>query len=423
MRQRRMYAITETEEFEGQSIPFQVPLHALVDSQSEYANYPDFQRDGHIWPERYEYELIKTLVLRGYVPPILVCKRLDGKPGKWVIDGQQRLQTMLRFVAALKADLAHKPIPRDETGSHYFYFRISQRQQELLLSSMIKFEELQKVTPSLLARTFLSLQNQVSATTAEKLWASPSKLNSAVKDVYNFSPFFQEVYTGRTRRKQPFQMAAYPVIIEMFKPFTDLDGSRLKLLMDGRKDSLVHDGIEDRVIDNLAHASRLFEGVKVAAMTEAIIMYQCVWLLKFIGCNLEETRTRALTPWYRTIEKLNAESRAAGFMNLFAQFVNRKTQMHYWRSWIEDIVYGNLIAGGQETAVLAQMQRLTGWLRQDGICEACKEQHVQLTDMNKHVFRPADNQRPEVCRNVKMQKIGDRVYPLENNAFVIQGVI
>ena len=418
-RQRKVYSIPEdAEEFDGESIPFRLPVHSLVDNLGEYANIPDFQRDKHVWPERYKYEFIKTLCLRGYVPAILVCKRLDGGDGEWIIDGQQRVDTLTQFVLAMKADLAGKDIPKDEDG-YYFYFRLSKRHRENLLSYKLRFEELQNPSKALLSRTFLSLQNQVSATTAEKMWAASSSLNDVIKLVYTFSPYFQDFYVGRAkkgkdRRKQSYQMASYPVMIELAAPFAELSGTHLQAALDGRRDDLVYPGLEDTVVKNLDYVQKLFDGVKCAAMTEAIIMYQCVWLLKHIGVDLDETPRGALTSWYAKVQELNKDSRDSGFMNMFAMFTKRKQQMKYWRPWLEEIVYGNLVAGSDSDRVRANMQRFTGWLRNDGICPGCNNPHVQIRDIDKHLFREADRHNGRVtCVSIPVMSFPQRLLVTE----------
>ena len=377
------------------AIPFQLPLHALFASRSYYQNYPKFQRE-EVWPDRFKFELIDSLVRGAYVPDILVTSMPNTASGErlyWVLDGQQRLETMLEFMCALEADTAAKPIPRDEHGDELFYFRLTERQQARLRARNIKFTELTNVTGSLLSLTFLRLQNSVPLTTAEKLWASPSSLTDVTTGVYRH-PFFTTLYDGSSTRKKPFQMAMYPGVVEMFAPFADMNSVRLKALASGTRRELVYPDMEETIRRRLDLVTHLFSGVKVGSMSELIIMYQAVWLLEWVGADLAHTPEGVLRAWYAKIEELNKESRKDHFMNLFALMPNAKVQKNKWREWIPEIVYGRMVNIPDTQATDAQMQRLTGWLRENGICPRCHSPHVKLSEVTSHVFRPADEHNP-----------------------------
>lgn len=402
----KLYTIKDDEPIDTNSFPFQLPLHALYASRDIYENYPPFQRE-QVWPDRFKYELIDSLVRGAYIPDILITA-MPGNPRlKWVLDGQQRLSVMLEFMAALEADTAHRPLPKHKDGSEYFYFRLNKSQQDRIRMRMVKFTEIQNASDDMLSTTFLRLQNQISLTTAEKLWASPSALRNVACEVYTH-PFFEALYDGRTQRRQTFQMAIYPAVIEMFKPFADMPGSRLKDLAAGSRSDLVYAGMADVVRARLDMAQKLFDGCKISAMSETVILCQAIWLLDFIGADFARTRPGALVGWYHNVEHLNDESRAKGFMNLFAQFTGKKVQCKWWSKWLDEIVYGGMVELKDEQKSLAALQRFTGWLRHDGICPSCNAAHTRLVDVEKHVFRPADahlTRTPECLQQVPQLRV------------------
>jgi hypothetical protein len=394
----RNYAIQDDIAIDVISYPFQIPLHALYASKDMYANYPDCQRQ-EVWPERYKKDLIDSLVKGLFVSELLLTNRMDGKPGKWVIDGQQRLQCMMQFFEALEADLRGDPIPKNEEGEEYFYFRLTQSQEERLRNRMIKFTELQNMTEELLTITFLRIQNQVSLSPAEKLWASRSQFRDVAAKVYEH-PFYKEMYQGQTKRRQAFQMAIYPVMVEMFKPFADMNSPHLRTFSGRTRDELIYSGMTEVIHDNIDLVMNLYDGIKPFSMTEMIIMYQSIWLLKFLGIDLTNTPHGALAAWYGKTIVQNPENRKRGGKSLFSQMTQYKVQREMWERWLDEIIYGNYINLGDETQknrVLAQLQRVTGWLRHDGICKTCGSAHVRLVDVEKHIFRPADSHRPGNC--------------------------
>ena len=387
------YIIQDDTDLNVFSLPFQLPLHALYASKDTYVNYPSFQRQ-EVWPDKFKFELIDSLVRGAYVPDILVTDRTDGQEGMWVLDGQQRLQTMMHFMAALEADINHQPIPHDEHGLPYFYFRLTKKQDDRLRRCMIKFSKLQGVAGDMLSTTFLRLQNQVALSSAEKLWASPSRFRNIAATVHEH-PFYKQIYTGRTTRRQTFQMSIYPVVIEMYKPFADMNNNRLRQLTEGARSELLYDGMEQTILKNMDLVTKLYDGVHTSSMIEMVAMYQSVWLLNFIEADLEGTSPGALAPWYQQVVVSHRQNAASSTLtrSAFARMGSYKMQRQMWTKWLDEIVYGNFISLGdseRERRTLAQLQRVTGWLKNNGICRSCGNPHVRLLDIERHVFRAAD---------------------------------
>lgn len=70
--------------------------------------HPEFQRFFR-WDEEQKTKLIESILLGIPIPPIFVSQKLDGT---WdVIDGQQRLSTILQFLHVLKKDDGEKYPP------------------------------------------------------------------------------------------------------------------------------------------------------------------------------------------------------------------------------------------------------------------------------------------------------------------------
>lgn len=63
--------------------------------------HPEFQRFFR-WDDEQKTKLIESILLGIPIPPVFVAQRINGK---WdVIDGQQRLSTILQFAKLLKKD-------------------------------------------------------------------------------------------------------------------------------------------------------------------------------------------------------------------------------------------------------------------------------------------------------------------------------
>lgn len=381
-------AFTKKPDFEVvKSRSINVPIGAVYHDRKHYEDYPPFQRD-KVWKSNMKRELVESILQGMYVPAILVCNRPPDSRGYWVVDGQQRLSTIMEVMEIISGDrvTAKKYTPADPRP---FNFPMSEAQRERFRDYPLTFIILEEVTEKQLGVMFRRLQNQVPLTTAEKLWSYTSE---TTKQALNLSThdFYEQLYTGKTNRKQTFQASMYPVIIQMQKPFGDMSANMLHTFARGGRDDLISSGMADELKTNMNYVSWLFQGVRMAAMTELIIMYQAVWLLRFIGCDLDACEPGALCSWYAEVERLNNEYRTNGFMNLFAQMPRKKFQKQFWLEHLPKIVYGNHVVLGDPNRVYMQMQRVIGWIKNDGICKQCNEQHVKLLDVERHAFRPGD---------------------------------
>lgn len=78
--------------------------------------HPEFQRFFR-WDDEQKTRLIESILLGIPIPPIFVAQRIDGK---WdVIDGQQRLSTVLQFLQVLKKDNGEKYTPLVLRGTKF----------------------------------------------------------------------------------------------------------------------------------------------------------------------------------------------------------------------------------------------------------------------------------------------------------------
>ncbi len=401
---KRIFSIQDEDIVEINSFPFQLPLHALYASRATYANYPPFQRE-KVWNDLYKFELIDTIVKKGYIPPLIIAARTDGIFGKWVLEGQQRLTTIMQFMEAMEADMAGQPVPKDEEGREYFYFRLTQKQEERLYSYHLRFEELLNVPETLQAETFERLNNQIALTKAERLWSKRSAFRNTAAAVCTH-PFFDTIYQGRKTRRQTFQASQYPVIVEMYRPFAEMSTERLDNLATGNRDMVIPFDAVDTIGQMLDIAVKLFSGVVITNMAELIPVYQAVWLMKFIGADFEATQPGALTDWYQRIQQRRSE----GYHSIFTEIRHKKVQIEKWQNWLDEIVYSGSVAFYNQTEALNQLQRVTGWLRHSGVCTSCSNPNVQLIDVKAHVFRPADMHNGMVnCKNPYVVSLPERI--------------
>jgi hypothetical protein len=419
--------IPEDDDIDVRSDSYKVPVSVIGQDAHKYLNVPDYQRE-KVWKEYYKFCLIRNIVRGLYIPDVIV--RPDANGQKWVTDGQQRLTTIVEFYQAMMAVEAGKAIPRDEEKREFFYFPLTPRQRTRFLSRPIRFTELIDVSDEIIAEQFQDLQHSVPLNPAERLNASPSKMASLAK-LAAVHPFFDVIYKGRKLRQQVIQMSIYAGMIEMYHGFCEMGSSRVIQLAENHmySDKLVFPGIEDRVIDNLDAISRIFLNLEVKSKTELIVLYQCVYFLRYLGVDLNEYESPrygftqiplreneygiiegGLMPWYREIQRQNSESPRGAFLSLFASMTAVKSQRLNWGRWIDDLVYKGYIQYPNEqkrNETEIRQQRLKGWIQRNGICPECNDQHVSLNTLDRHCFRYADKFLKGHC-SIEGVKVDDR---------------
>lgn len=83
------------------SYPMSIGEIVNLYKEGELNVHPEFQRF-YRWDEEQKTKLIESILLGIPIPPIFVSQKIDGK---WdVIDGQQRLSTVLQFLQVLKQE-------------------------------------------------------------------------------------------------------------------------------------------------------------------------------------------------------------------------------------------------------------------------------------------------------------------------------
>lgn len=373
------------------SRPMDVPIKAVHLQRDYYEHYPAFQRD-RVWPPSMQRELIDSILHGFYVPALLVCPRAGGG-GFWVIDGQQRLSTILAFMndefkTGEWADV------RDEPGHQMreprrLFSELSPAMREQCESYLLRFIVLDNVEDHLLSRMYRRLQHQIPLTTSEKLWSYSSQFTHAAVDT-TAHPFFAELYIGRRNRKQTFQMATYVLIVEQAGLFVGLEADRLRRYCSGRHDHLITQETRGSLALALSLVQYLFAGSQISVMTEIVLLLQAVRLLEAAGFDLSSSEQGCLSTWYQEIQRENQQDRARGFMNLFSQvpkvhFQRQVWQRHFWTMASQP----GLAYRGNPANKGRAVERILAWIRTDRHCIQCKKP-ISLDQINVHIVRPSD---------------------------------
>lgn len=372
-----------------------VPVHAIYRDKELYHNYPLFQRD-FVWPKKLKRELIQSILQGYYIPSIIMVPVPPDQPGQWnVIDGQQRLSTIIQQMSVLSGD---SPKPGNSTVSK-FYYPLTEEEAKAFRSYPINFVVINNYEPELLGEMFRRLQNQLPLTTGEKLYSYISPVTDTAKIIAK-SPYFGEIYTYSARvsgygapyndkRKQSFQASLYCIAVQIMYPFGDYNANRMHRFADMQD---ISQELCDEVVRIMDLTYHIFKGTKVHAMTEVLTQFMTAWILDFLGFDLANSTEGCLAEFYTCMKGYDKESWSSGRASVFAGMANRKYQKEFFRDNLGKLVYSDHYSSGLNTKlrhsfVMSNCSSFIGWLRHDGICPVCHEQHVQTRHIHEHCFR------------------------------------
>lgn len=162
----------------------------------------DCQR-GYVWTEDQEQEMIDTLVCGERIPEVHCIE--ENNSGFNVIDGKQRLTTILRFInnkilwKKSKADISFLSYFGDKTG--IYFSELPEDLRDFILSIEVTFAIYKNMTPKGITKLFKKLNNGSKLTPFQKNIANNILLRvSFSKNLLNH-PGIQKLYTQKQINK------------------------------------------------------------------------------------------------------------------------------------------------------------------------------------------------------------------------------
>lgn len=149
----------------------------------------EYQRD-IVWPEKNQITLIKELFKDFDIGTIYISRRIiNGKMIDVVMDGKQRLTSLKNFMdnklciedKKNKVKMYYSNIPNQPSKSIYEYKTLTSIEKDIFDNKMVMFLEYLGLDELTERAIFISLQNGMCLTEAEKLNASTSQIMFMVK--------------------------------------------------------------------------------------------------------------------------------------------------------------------------------------------------------------------------------------------------
>jgi hypothetical protein len=383
-------------------------IHALYAERKAYDTYPSCQRD-YVWSRGMQQKLIDS-VLRGLpVPPITILPALQHTimgTRFWVVDGQQRLKTILRFrdnefktAKSFSLEPGQKPFEPDR-----YYDEMTPGAQDAFNFYSLQMCFIQNVDTKDTGLIYRRFNYQVALKFAEVLYSYDSRAKQIVESLYGHS-FWKTVYNGNRDRKQVFIMGIHIVYMEVMDIFANMTSPQLVEMARGIKDNKLTPQLADKISTTLDGLQNLFYGATISSTGEIIPIYQAGMLLENDGYDLNRSKRGCLAPWYMKFREQALSSRKKGTSNPIGVLTNVNRQREFWVNNLP-LVY----KAGEDALFIkdkkrefSELDKIIAWNRQEGKCPVCGKA-VRVTDVGHHAQPHAFGGKTDENNAVLMHK-------------------
>lgn len=365
-----------------------IPVEYFAFKEERFSQYPHCQRD-YVWKLNKQRKLIDS-ILRGLpVPPVTILPSEDKLIGNlyYVVDGQQRLETVRRYI---NDEFATAERFRDEPLVHPVspgkkYSELDDYHRQRIDNYPLQVCIVDGVPEKDLELVYRRLNYQVKLNLAERLYSYRSPAKEQGKKLVKHA-FWSNVYLGKKDRKQVYQMTLMAMFMELYDVFCNMTTSRLLDIASGGNISKTFPSdLHEQINRRLDIAQRAFKGADMRAMTHIIPVYQALMLLEEDGYCTNQIDEGGLSTWFNElrIEALTWQKNAQG--DFFARLTKVGEQRKFWAEQLPQIeATPNLIRrNGRRTFTV--LDRLQAWQAQGGKCAICGKS-VMTSDEGHHIL-------------------------------------
>jgi hypothetical protein len=364
-----------------------VPIHALYAERDVYSSYPSCQRD-YVWKKGMQQKLIDS-ILRGLpIPPVTVLPASESEimgTRYWVVDGQQRLRTILKFrdgefrtATTFTLEPGIKPV---DPGR--YYHELSPSVQKAFDFYPLQFCFVRGVSPNETGLIYRRLNYQVKLKFSEVLYSYESKTKELSDDLYEHS-FWDTIYEGKKDRKQVFMMGIHIIFMEVMDIFANMTSPRLAEIVYGRKDDELSPDLRRKIMRMLTCLENIFDGASIRSSIEIIPLYQSGLLLSSDGYDLERSTRGCLSKWFMSVRQEAIESRRRGISDPISILTNVNRQRKFWQQHLPTLYTNTGLLRKDTQRSFSELDRIRAWERQDGKCVVCKKS-VKISDEGHHI--------------------------------------
>lgn len=325
-----------------------IRVRTLLQDKERYRNYPPFQRE-YVWSLIDKQAWINTLLRNLFCLEFLLMEETSPQGHRFhVIDGQQRLEATLEFLAngfpTMSIKEARKQLyTREPVAPECTYAQLAPALQQTLLEYKFRFTMIPQGYEDELEEMYLGINRHKPLTVGERLFIHNGKARHMALALLEH-PFWQSVYQGKVLRKETFQAASMILALETLsfplnlRIYTDEKAPMNRLVL-GDLDNELTDTLKNTVWKRLTEAERLFKGVRITGKTDVIPAYEACMFLDEQGFRLMDSKPGCLHSWYMQAKRGTVNDRLQKRVR-FRLMDYVSVQKEFWdihRSPIQDV--------------------------------------------------------------------------------------
>jgi hypothetical protein len=328
----------------------QLPVHfvsmrELREAPHRFIIVPEFQRQ-EVWCRSERQALIDTILLGESVPQLEGYQSFneEGESFWHLIDGQQRMKTVIRFMSDEFKTWTHAQKEQVEPNSDLpveggkYFEELSIIARNYFLNYRFMIVQVRNQSLQALATRFRRIQNHEPLTAAERYHSHISAATSAAKEVAAHV-FWEDFYDGQRRREQVFQSSLHLVGLEAALPviYVELLGSKyLHALAYGRHDERITPALITRISHKLGLICTLYHGAHFTQRSAIVPMYQSIGYLDRLGYTIGERDKGKLCIWLMTLIE-ESKGTKPNYASRIQQLLRASFQEEFWRQCLPQV--------------------------------------------------------------------------------------
>ena len=323
-----------------------VTIRELTEQRHRYNIDPPFQRQ-QAWTRKQCQQLYETMLrgrpigtLEGYKED----PSLKGGTTFGIIDGHQRITAILNFVDnKIKTwthvqKLATFPDSEIPIQGGRFFREMTDEAKNYFLDYRLDINIIPKLSDVELVERFLEIQCHTPLTSAERLYAYPSRAKNVSKRVAKH-PFWEQFHVGETNRGQLFQSSLYLIALEVSPDgIADLRGGYIARLASGTYDDQVTVSVEDAIKERLDSVCIIFAGMQFSDRIASAVMYQSVMRLTSCGYVIKSSDRGKLAIWMSNLLQSSKRSTSPIYQQPIQTLLNASAQRTFWEQHLKEIL-------------------------------------------------------------------------------------